>query len=130
MRNRHPTIWLIGLATLSMGIVAVHYARVAQREKYYSRARLDISDLQIGLEHFRSDNGRYPSTEEGLGTLFGPYEMDSGFVRGMAKPENSPLDPWGHHYFYQSDGENYVLGSFGPYKSQDPDPTLRVDHSE
>ncbi len=127
MRNRHPTIWLIGLAALVLGTVVVHYRVEAQRE---SRAKVEISDLQIGLEHFRSDNGRYPSTEEGLGTLFGPDEMDSGFVRGMAKPQSAPLDPWGHHYFYQSDGENYVLGSFGPYKRDDPDPTLLVDHSE
>jgi hypothetical protein len=112
-----------------MGIVAIHYGREAQQAKYYSRAKLDISDLQADLERFQADNGRYPNTDEGLGTLFGPAEMDSGFVRGMDRPQ-SPLDPWGHHYFYQSDGENYVLGSFGPHKGNDPDPSLFVVHSE
>ncbi len=129
MRTSYLKIWLIGLVALSMGIVAIHYGREAQQAKYYSRARLDISDLQTALERFQTDNGRYPNTDEGLGTLFSSAEMDSGFVRGMAQPQ-SPLDPWGHHYFYQSDGENYVLGSFGPHKGHDPDPSLLVVHSE
>ena len=89
MRTRHPNIWLIGLASLVLGSIVIHYRLEAQRE---SRAKVEISDLQIGLEHFRAYDGHYPSTEEGLGTLFGPVEMDSGFVRGMAKPQKSPLD--------------------------------------
>jgi general secretion pathway protein G len=128
VRIHYLNIWLIGFVALAMGIVAVHYGRVAQQEKYYSRARLDISDLQIDLERFQTDNGRYPNTEEGLGTLFNPAEMDSGFVRGMALHQ-SPLDPWGHHYSYQSDGQNYVLGSFGPHKGHAPDPSLLVVHT-
>jgi len=40
-----------------------------------------------------------------------------------------PLDPWGNRYFYQSDGESYVLGSFGPHKGNEPDPTLLIVHS-
>ena len=122
MRLPYLKICLIILVALVTGIVAIGGRAEIQREKY-SRARIDISDLQTDLEHFQADNGRYPSTEERLGTLFDPAEMDSGFVRGMARPQ-SPLDPWGHHYFYQSDGENYVLGSFGPYKDEHPDPNL------
>ena len=128
MRARYLKIWLIGLGAVALGSVAIHDGAEVQREKYYSRARIDISELQTGLERFQADNGRYPNTDEGLGTLIGPDEMDSGFVRGMTRPQ-SPLDPWGHHYFYQSDGENYVLGSFGPRKSRDPDPSLIV-HSD
>jgi general secretion pathway protein G len=28
--------------------------------------------------------------------------------------ERLPRDPWGHPYFYQSDGNSYVLKSLGP----------------
>jgi general secretion pathway protein G len=129
MRTHYLKISSIGLVALAAGIVAVHYEREAQRERYYSRARFEISELQTSLERFQVDNGRFPNTDEGLGTLFGQAEMDSGFVRGLARPQ-SPLDPWGHHYFYESDGENYVLGSFGPRKGHDPDPSLLVVHSE
>jgi general secretion pathway protein G len=27
--------------------------------------------------------------------------------------ERIPADPWGHPYFYQSDGNSYVLKSYG-----------------
>jgi len=50
-------------------------------------------------------------------------DIDPGFARGVAKP-HLPRDPWGFLYYYRSDGESYVLGSFGPYKSDTPDPNL------
>jgi len=52
--------------------------------------------------------------------------MDSGIVRGGMIESPSPLDPWGRRYFYQSDGGGYVLGSFGPHRSDLPDPDLLV----
>ena len=124
MRPTYRKICLIILTVSVTIILAIGGRSEMQREKY-SRAKIDIADLKTELEHFQADNGRYPTTDEGLGTLFGPYEMDSGFVRGMTKP-SSPLDPWGHRYFYQSDGENYVLGSFGPRKSDQPDGELLI----
>jgi general secretion pathway protein G len=124
MRLPYLKICLTILVALVIGTLAIGGRAEIQREKY-SRAKIDISDLQTGLEHFHADNGRYPSTEEGLGTLFDPAEMDSGFVRGMARPQ-SPLDPWGHHYFYQSDGENFVLGSYGPHEGDHPDSSLII----
>jgi general secretion pathway protein G len=42
-------------------------------------------------------NGRAP----------GNYES-GGYI------ERLPQDPWGTAYFYQSDGNSYVLKSFGP----------------
>src|SRR5260370_27252775 len=115
---------LIILVALITSILVIGYRTEVQREKY-ARARIDISDLKTDLEHFQIDYGRYPNTNEGLGTLFNIAETDPGFVRGTAWP-HSPLDPWGNHYFYQSDGENYVLGSFGPHKDVEPDPDLFI----
>ena len=124
MQPTYRKICLIILTVSVTIILAIGGRSEMQREKY-SRAKIDIADLKTELEHFQADNGRYPATDEGLGTLFGPYEMDSEFVRGMTKPL-SPLDPWGHRYFYQSDGENYVLGSFGPRRGDQPDGDLLI----
>jgi general secretion pathway protein G len=126
VRLPHLKIRLVVLVALATGILAVT-ARIEMRRKNYSRARIEIADLQKDLEYFQYENGRYPTTEEGLGTLFNTDEMDPGFVRGM-KGFPLPLDPWGNRYFYQSDGENYLLGSFGPYENE-PDPSLLIVHS-
>lgn len=129
MPTRHPRIWLIGIVVLATVIAATEHRTDTQRAKYL-RAGMDIAELQIGLEQFRSSLGSYPTTAEGLRTLYSGDEEDPGFVIGIGASSRLPTpDPWGHQYFYQSDGAHYVLGSFGPRKSRDPDPNLIV-HSD
>ena len=122
-RLRAPYLWRIGVAFVVMGFFAVRYHKEVQRERY-SRARSDISVLQTDLKHFQIDYGHYPTTREGLQTLLNSEYEDPGFVLGMAA--RHLFDPWGKPYFYQSDGENYVLGSFGPHRGSHPDPDLLV----
>jgi len=69
------------------------------------KAKLKAAKTQIelfgsALDEFRLDNGRYPTTAEGLESLRskGPY-----------LPKQIPLDPWGKNYVYTSPGEH------GPY---------------
>ena len=109
--TRDPRIWLIGIVVVATVIAATDYRAEAQRAKYL-RAGMEIADLQIGLERFRSNLGSYPTTAEGLRTLYCGDEEDPGFVIGIgAASKLSTPDPWGHPYFYQSDGAHYVLGS-------------------
>ncbi len=56
----------------------------------------------ILLESYRTKNGRYPTTGEGLAALSGLGTVPSA-------------DPWGKPYQYQSPGKfnNYDLASFG-----------------
>jgi len=68
-------ICLIVLVALAIGMLGVS-ARTEMQRKRYSRAKIDISDLQTELDRFQYENGRYPTTEEGLGTLFNAAEMD------------------------------------------------------
>jgi type II secretory pathway pseudopilin PulG len=125
MRTCHPSIWLIAIVAVASGVAAIHYRTQEQRAKY-QRAGVDIASLQADLEQFRRNFGAYPTTAEGLRTLFGGDLEDPGFVRGVVDPQLPTADPWGHRYFYQSDGEHYVLGSFGPRKGGDPDQSLIV----
>lgn len=58
-----------------------------------TKARADISTLEQGLEIFRLNNLRYPTSEEGLQAL-----VAGGFVKRL------PDDPWGNPYLYASPG--------------------------
>lgn len=69
-------------------------------------ARTDIATLMQALKLYKLDNQRYPTTEQGLGSLTtkptsGPSAngwKEGGYV------EKLPKDPWGNSYQYLSPG--------------------------
>lgn len=85
-------------------------------EARITRTKADLSgSLQLALDLFEQDNGRYPTAEEGLKALVenpslptwkGPY------LKNELKP-----DPWDSPYIYELDTEHpgrYLLRSAGP----------------
>jgi general secretion pathway protein G len=71
----------------------------------------DLSNLQVALMAFQIDNGRYPTTAEGLNVLAQPPNGLHPYV------EKAPVDWWGNPYFYRcpgSTGKPYDLFSCGP----------------
>jgi general secretion pathway protein G len=82
-------------------------------------ARSQIELLGAGLDAYRLDNGRYPTTEQGLEAL--QVEPDTQPLpnnwRGPYLRRAIPLDPWGNPYIYLSPGEvnprGYDLLSLG-----------------
>jgi len=106
---------LVILAVLAAVIVPKFTKRSEQAR--VTAARADVANLEVALDAFEIDTGRYPTTEEGLGALLeqpadvrewhGPY-----IKRGM------PKDPWGNAYVYRCPGQHnttsYDLHSFGP----------------
>lgn len=78
-------------------------------------ARLQLADLDAGLDIFYLDTGRYPSTSEGLQALV----QDPGSVASWSGPylkkSDLPKDPWGYEYQYASPGDSraYDLFSLG-----------------
>lgn len=78
-------------------------------------ARLQVEDLGAALDLFYLENGRYPTTEEGLEALLQkPAGLDKWNGPYLRK-QKIPDDPWGHRYQYQSPGQNgaYDLFSYG-----------------
>ena len=79
-------------------------------------ARADITVLMTALSAYRLDNGKFPSTEEGLQALVvqppGTDNWKGPYVKQL------PKDPWGNPYVYRSPGKQNVNGvdvfSFGP----------------
>jgi len=70
-----------------------------------TKARADIATLEQGLEMYRLDNQRYPTTDEGLQAL-----VAGQYVRRL------PNDPWNHPYRYAAPGRNgrpFNLASWG-----------------
>jgi general secretion pathway protein G len=77
-------------------------------------ARAQIELLGTALDSYRLDNGKYPTTAQGLGILR-TKPTDIKTWDGPYLPKEVPLDPWGSSYFYKSPGEHneYDLTSYG-----------------
>jgi general secretion pathway protein G len=91
---------IIGLLA---GYVAPRYfAQVGKSEVQVARAQ--IESIEKALDHYRLDQRRYPTSEEGLAAL-GPYLKKA-----------VPSDPWGRPYVYRVPGQkggDYELFSYG-----------------
>ncbi len=77
-------------------------------------AKAQIENFAAALDEFRLDNGRYPTTEEGLEGLRKRPEGLKNWA-GPYLPKDIPKDPWGHDYVYRCPGEHgdYDLLSYG-----------------
>jgi general secretion pathway protein G len=82
-------------------------------------ARVQIKNIETALKFYKLDNGVYPSTEQGLGSLTSkptvgviPKSYKDG---GYLESKKVPKDPWGNDYLYVSPGEHgdYDLFSYG-----------------
>jgi general secretion pathway protein G len=84
-------IVIIGLLAT---IVIINVMPAADRAAV-TKARADISTLEQGIEMFRLDTMRYPTTEEGLQAL-----VTGNHIRRL------PNDPWNRPYLYAAPGQN------------------------
>ena len=81
-------------------------------------ARTQIETFGTALDAYRLDNGRYPSTAQGLNALWerpaidAPANWKSPYLRKAV-----PKDPWGNAYVYTAPGkvnpQSYDLVSLG-----------------
>jgi general secretion pathway protein G len=77
-------------------------------------AKIQIKELEGGLQLFSFDMGRFPTSAEGLESLVrNPGSNDSW--KGPYLAKDLPKDPWGHAYVYRSPGMHgdYDLFSCG-----------------
>jgi len=75
-------------------------------------ARSQIELLGAALDAYRLDNGRYPTTEQGLGALQVEPSLQPlpSNWRGPYLRKDVPLDPWGAPFVYLSPGEVNTRG--------------------
>lgn len=112
-----------GAAADSKGLV------LETRESRMKRAKAALIGINLALDIFEVDNGRYPTSAEGLAALVkqpagltnwhGPY-VDDAAVQA---------DPWGHPYIYRYPGKQhpntYDLISTGPDGRESADDITR-----
>jgi general secretion pathway protein G len=82
-------------------------------------ARAQMENLGAALDAYRLDNGRYPTSAQGLEALRTAPHLDPRprNWRGPYLRRAVPLDPWGNAYVFISPGEanpnGYDLMTFG-----------------
>ncbi|MFA4988554.1 MAG: type II secretion system major pseudopilin GspG [Candidatus Omnitrophota bacterium] len=82
-------------------------------------AKSDINaNIATALDLYELDNGRYPTTEQGLSALSTkPGDLSEGANWNGPYLKKEPLDPWGKAYQYKNpathEGEDYDLYSMG-----------------
>jgi general secretion pathway protein G len=79
----------------------------------HKAAIAQIASIEQGLDKFRLDTGRYPTTQEGLASLVtnpGIEKWDGPYIKSSLL-----VDPWNKPYQYQSPGTHgeFDLFSYG-----------------
>ena len=98
---------LVILAVLAT-IVMKNFAGYSEKARV-TTAKAQVSNIADALDTFEVDVGRYPTTEEGLLSL---YEQP-GSAKGWTKPyikQKIGNDPWGHPYIYRFPGQKNPKG--------------------
>src|ERR1044072_3265699 len=100
--------------------------RWRENEKAMAReqmARRELRLLSDGLERFKMDIGRYPTTEEGVASLTRRPSLKGVSGSSRAGQWLGPyldgiyeVDPWGNDYVYEATdaGQGFTLSSYGP----------------
>ncbi len=106
-------IVLVLIAGIS-GILIGGLGRQADKAKS-NAAKVHIEQIGQGLELYKLDIGRYPTTAEGLQALITAPAGVSNWNGPYGKERTLPLDPWKNEYRYQSPGVKgpYDITSFG-----------------
>jgi general secretion pathway protein G len=78
-------------------------------------AKAQLGDISAGLDLFKLDVGRYPSSKEGLQVLITAPEDVMGWNGPYLRKKKLPLDPWSRDYIYIFPGEEseYALLTLG-----------------
>ena len=93
---------LVILAVLAAVVVPKFTGRTEQAK--VAAAKADISNIELQLDAFEIDAGRYPSNEEGLTALITPPQSVRGW-NGPYLKKGMPTDPWGRPYVYRFPGQ-------------------------
>ena len=103
---------LIILGLLSALVGPKFFGKIDKAKMKTAKTQIEL--LGTALDDFRLDNGRYPTTEEGLNSLREKSESLSQWD-GPYLPKPVPPDPWGNTYHYKSPGDHgdYDLFSYG-----------------
>ena len=105
---------ILGLLAAVATPMVLHYLDSAK----VSTAKTEVSNLSAGLDLFKYDVGRYPTSEEGLQALVSAPEGVENWNGPYVKKTTKLSDPWGHPYNYKfpgTHGGEFDLYSYGAH---------------
>jgi general secretion pathway protein G len=104
-------ITIIGLIMALVGPRVLNYLS----ESKVKTARIQIESFTQALDLFYLDNGRYPTSSEGLSALVQRPGNASSWNGPYIKTATVPADPWGRPYAYRSPADHspYEISSYG-----------------
>lgn len=107
---------LVVLVILGMlgGIVGPRVMKYVSTSKN-EVVKVQLADFSAGLDLFKLDTGRYPTTEEGLLALVNKPQNVPGWDGPYLRKNKIPVDPWNNQYIYNfpGSGRSYELLSLG-----------------
>jgi general secretion pathway protein G len=101
-------VFILGLLVTLVAPKIIGRTDEARRTK----ALADVKGIEEALHLFKLDNGFYPTTDQGLQALVTrPSNARNYSPDGYL--DKLPIDPWGNPYVYFSDGQDYIVKSYG-----------------
>jgi len=78
-------------------------------------ARVQVEELAAALDMYKLDEGRYPSSSDGLNALIERPSSARSWNGPYLRKQKVPVDPWGNAYQYKSPGQHgkFDLSSLG-----------------
>jgi general secretion pathway protein G len=104
-------IIIIGL--LAAFVAPKYFGQISKSKTQAVKAQ--IESFEKAIDQYRVDVGRFPSTEQGLNSLF-VQPNNEPLWRGPYIKKAIPADPWNNKYTYKSpgsDGRDYEIVSLG-----------------
>ena len=69
-------------------------------------AKVQIESLRAALQFYRLDNGRFPTSSEGLKALVERPGSAQTWNGPYLTKNSLPVDPWGRAYLYRAPGQH------------------------
>src|SRR5262249_37908116 len=101
-------VFILGLLVTLVAPKIIGRTDEARRTK----ALADIKGIEEALHLLKLDNGYYPTTGEGLQALVQKPANARNF-NPDGYLDKVPYDPWGNPYAYFSDGQEFIIKSYG-----------------
>lgn len=101
---------IVVIAVLASLVAPNVFTHVGEAKNVTARSQIEM--LGAALDAYRLDNGRYPTTAQGLAALWQSPTQDPrpSSWKGPYLRKEVPLDPWGRAYAYMCPGEHNTAG--------------------